>query len=65
MTDNERQGVFACTQSRRHSANDDRADELPEGSLDDDRDHVHHSHGHILCGQRVGNADSTDWTCGV
>lgn len=46
--------MFARAQSRYHPTHDDRADELPERSLDDDRDHVYNRHGDILRGHCAG-----------
>lgn len=46
--------MLACAQSRCHPTHDDRSDELPERSLDNDRDHVHNGHGDILRGHRAG-----------
>lgn len=43
-------------ESGRHPASDDRVDELPERSVDDDSDHVHNSHDHILRGHGTGRA---------
>lgn len=57
--DNQRQGVPACAQSRRHPSDDDRADEFPEGSVDDDRHHVRHRHVPVLRGGGAGHATRT------
>lgn len=56
--DNERQGVFAHAQSRRHTADDDRVDEFPERSMDDDGNHVRTGHRHIFRGRGVGHAQA-------
>jgi len=57
-TDNQRQGVSAHAQGRRHPADDDRVDELPERSLDDDCHHVRTGYIHILRGRGVGHAQA-------
>jgi len=56
--DNQRQSLSADTESRRRAAGDDRVDELPEGSVDDDRVHVHSGHADILRGHGAGRATS-------
>lgn len=52
--------MLAHAQSRCHPADDDCIDEFPEGSLDDDGNHVRTGHRHIFrdCGCGVGHAQA-------
>lgn len=50
--------MFAHAKSRSHPADDDRVDEFPERSLDDDGNHLRTGHRHILRGRGVGHAQA-------
>lgn len=55
--------MFARAKSRYHSTGVDRVDELPAGSLDDDRGHMLHGHYHILRGHSIRHAPT--WSHGM
>lgn len=48
--------MSAHAQSRRHTTDDDRVDEFPERSVDDDGNHVRTGLRHIFRGRGVGHA---------